>query len=201
MQTDNQIKSIIEGWSKEQIDNVHTALPGEVVSFNPQTNRASVKPFGKYKATDGRQFPYPVIHNAPVYFPCGMGGRAGVSFPVIAGDGCLIIFSMEQMDDFLSEGKTNNIDPRKHSLNDAIVIPGLYSPAATPNKTNPNDVCFFKDGALLQLNESEFRGTVGGTNFRFGGGDLVVNGISLVHHVHSGVVPGSGNTGQPVGGG
>jgi hypothetical protein len=130
-----------------------------------------------------------------------MGGKAGVSFPVITGDGCLIIFSMEQMDDFLSEGKTNNIDPRKHSLNDAIVIPGLYSPAATPNKTNPNDVCFFKGDALLQLNESEFRGTVGGTNFRFGGGDLVVNGISLVHHVHSGVVPGSGNTGQPVGGG
>lgn len=29
-------------------------------------------------------------------------------------------------------------------------------------------------------------------------GDVIANGISLVHHVHDGVIPGGGNTGQPV---
>ena len=198
-QTDNERKRIIQGWSKEQIDNVYTALPGTVETFDNRTNRASVKPVGKYKATDGRQLPFPTIHNAPIYFPCGMGGKAGVSFPVRPGDGCLIVFSMQQTEDYLSEGKSDNLDPRKHSMNDALVIPGLYPNAATPNNTHPDDVCFFYDDALLQLNASEFKGSVGGTNFRFANGDLVVNGISLVHHVHSEVVKGGDNTGEPVG--
>lgn len=33
------------------------------------------------------------------------------------------------------------------------------------------------------------------------GGDVVADGVSLKHHVHGGVTPGGGNTGQPVGGG
>ena len=198
-QKSNEIKSIIQGWTNDRLNNVHTALPGTVESFDRSTNRATVKPFGSYKATDGRQFPYPVVHNAPVYFPCGMGGNAGMTFPVSAGDGCLIIFSMEQMEDYLSGGKTDNLDPRKHSLNDAIVLAGLYSNAVPSIKEHPDDVCFFNGGALLQLNGNEFKGSVGGTNFRFADGDLVVNGISLVHHIHGGVMPGGGTTGQPVG--
>lgn len=198
-QTSNEVKDIINGWAKTQIDGVYTALPGKVVSFNPATNRASVKPCGSYKATDGRQFPYPVIYNAPVYFPCGEDGMSGITFPVKAGDGCLIIFSMEQMDDYLAGENADSQDPRKHDMNDAIVLPGLYSNAVPANRAHPDDVCIFKKSALLQLNEREFNGQVGGTNFRFADGDLVVNGISLVHHVHSGVESGPSNTGQPVG--
>lgn len=197
-QTDNDIKNIINGWAKDQIDRVHTAVPGEVVSFDASTNRASVKPFGKYKATDGRQFPYPVIYNAPVYFPCGRNRNAGMTFPVLPGDGCLIIFSMEQMEDYLSDGKSDSLDPRKHSLNDAIVLPGLYSNAVPASSAHPNDVCFFCGSSLLQLNDNEFKGTLPGTDFRFGDGDLVVNGISLVHHVHTGVESGPSTTGEPV---
>ena len=197
-QTSNDIKNIIEGWTEGQLENVYTAMPGTVESFNPATNRASVKPCGNYKATDGRDFPYPVIYNAPVYFPCGMGGKAGMTFPVKQGDGCLIVFSKEQLEDFLSGGKSDSIDPRQHSMNDAIVLPGLYSNAVPASSQHPDDVCLFKGSALLQLNENEFKGQVGGTNFRFAGGDLVVNGISLVHHVHSGVTSGASNTGQPV---
>ncbi len=29
-------------------------------------------------------------------------------------------------------------------------------------------------------------------------GDMTANGVSLLHHVHKGVQPGGGNTGQPV---
>ena len=121
-----------------------------------------------------------------------------MTFPVEPGDGCLIIFSMEQMEDFLSGEKTDSQDPRKHAMNDAIVLPGLYSNAVPASRKHPKDVCFFNDGALLQLNRSEFKGQLDGTQFRFADGDLVVNGISLVHHLHTGVVPGGGLTGEPV---
>lgn len=193
-QTDNEIKSIIEGWTTDQLNNVYTALPGIVKEYDSAKNRAVVQPFGNYKATDGRQFPYPKIHNAPVFFPCGLGGKAGITYPVKSGDGCLIIFSMEQMEDFLSDGKSDNLDPRKHSINDAIVFAGLYSQAVQAQKTNSDDVCIFHSSAKLWLNDSEFCGNVGGTGFRFADGDLVVNGISLVHHTHTGV---HGETSEP----
>ena len=51
---------------------------------------------------------------------------------------------------------------------------------------------------MVQLTGGVFSGTLAdGTSFRFGGGDLVVNGISLVHHTHGNVRNGGGNTGQP----
>jgi hypothetical protein len=50
---------------------------------------------------------------------------------------------------------------------------------------------------MVRLNGGEFSGSVGGTTFTFGGGDLVVNGISLVHHVHGGITPGGSDTAEP----
>ena len=95
----NQIKEIVEGWTDNKLAAVHTALPGKIVSYSPATNRAQVQPFGKYKLDDGRSFDYPVIHNVPVQFPMGCGGSSGVTFPLRAGDGCLLIFAESQLDD------------------------------------------------------------------------------------------------------
>jgi phage baseplate assembly protein gpV len=60
-------------------------------------------------------------------------------------------------------------------------------------------VCFFNGGSLCVLNGSQFKITLAdGTTATFGGGDLVVNGISLTKHLHTGVTPGGGNTGKPI---
>lgn len=193
-QTPNQIKTIIQEWTKKQISLIHTAIPGTVVTYSPSTNRASVQPSGAFKTNDGRSLAYPVIHNTPVIFPMGMGGTAGVTFPITAGDGCLIVFSESQTDDMLSGGDSD--DPRKHSLNDAICIPGLYSGAAPSNVANPNDVCISNGSSKMKMGASGFSGTMGdGTSFSFSGGDLVVNGISLTKHTHPGCQGGS--TGTP----
>lgn len=194
-QSSNEIKSIIKDWIKQGTDNVHTALPGKFVSYSSGSNRASVQPVGKFKTQDGRNLAYPVIHNVPVQFPTGQGGTAGITFPIAVGDGCLLIFQESQVDDFLSKEKGDSPDPRKHSLNDCIAIPGVYPGAAPSVVSNPNDVCLFQGGALLKLNSGSFSGNVGGTSFSFGGGDLVVNGVSLCNHTHPGCQGGS--TGQP----
>ena len=36
-----------------------------------------------------------------------------------------------------------------------------------------------------------------GTSVSIGGGDLVVNGISVVHHVHPGITRGGSSTDEP----
>ena len=195
-QTPNELKDVISGWLDDREDAIHTALPGMVVSYDAATNRASVQPAGRKKLFDGRALPYPIIHHVPVVFPMGMNGRAGVTFPIQAGDGCLLVFAESQLDDYLSGGDSDDI--RRHDLNDAMCIPGLYSGSAPSNRFHPSDTCLFHGGSLITLNEGQFSGTLGdGTTFSFGGGDLVVNGISLTKHVHGGVMSGGSKTGKP----
>ncbi len=50
-----------------------------------------------------------------------------------------------------------------------------------------------KDGSVT-INLGSNAATV---NFTAGNGDITVNGVSLVNHTHSGVVPGAGHTGPP----
>ena len=194
-QTSNQVKEIIKEWMNDKAENMHTALPGTVVSYDHGSNRASVQPSGSFKAKDGRSISYPIIHQVPVVFPMGCGGSAGVTFPVQGGDGCLLVFSEEQLDDFLSGADSD--DQRRHSLNDAICIPGLYSGSAASGPSSSGDVCLMNGSSKIILNSSTFSGSVGGTSFSFTGGDLVVNGISLTKHVHGGVESGGSTTSTP----
>lgn len=154
-QSDNQVQAIINGWTKQQIDNAHVALPGVITSYNPSSNRASVKPSGNFQAKDGRSLPYPVIYNAPVLFPSGSGGKAAVTFPIQSGDGCLIVFSDESISGYLA-GRATPDDPRKHSMNDAIVIPGLYSGGVTSEASNPSETCLTCKGSIARMDTSHF---------------------------------------------
>ena len=198
MQTSNEIKTIINGWSEEKLSNVHTCIPGKILKYDAKINRADVQPQGNFKTADERNLPYPMIHSVPIIFPTGNDGKSGMTFPIKPNDGCLIIFSENQLTDFLlGEGKSDSDDPRRHSLNDAIAIPGLYSKAVQTNIEHSGDVCIFNDLGIVRLNSNEFVGEVAGTKFRFGNGDLIVNGISLVHHVHGGVESGGSTTAEP----
>lgn len=197
MQTSNEVKDVIKEWIRKGNENVHVSMIGKIETYNPQTNRASITPVGSFTAPDWQEIPYPTIHNVPLQFPCGNGGKSGCTFPVKSGDTCIIIFSDHQIENFLSGEKSD--DMRNHSLNDAYAIPTLFSASVPTLKSNPDDVCLFNNGSLAVLNEGTFKITLAdGTTATFGGGDLVVNGISLTKHLHTGVVPGGGNTGKPI---
>lgn len=192
MNSANQNREIIENIVSNQINNMHTALPAIIMSYDAGSNRASVKPIGKYKTADYRSLEFPVIYNVPIQFPTGLGGSAGVTFPISSGDGCLLIFTENQLDDMLSG--TDNDDPRKFDLNDAICIPGLYFNGISNSAAYPSEVCLFNGGSMLRLGSSITGTSADGTSFAFSGGDLTVNGISVVHHTHTGD---SGGTTSP----
>ena len=214
LQTSNEAKDVIKKWIHDSADNIRVSMPAKVVSYDAATNRASVKPIGTYTTPDFQEIEYPVIHSVPMQFPCGVCGTAGFTFPIKAGDGCIVIFADREIEQFLNGGFCD--DMRSHSMNDAYAIPGLYSQAVPAQTSHADDTCFFNGGSLAYLNGSMFKCTLAngstfilsgntftfymadGTTATIGGGDLVVNGISLVHHVHDGVEPGDGNTGEPV---
>lgn len=196
MQSDNETKDAIKEWIKKGAEDVHVSMIGKIESYDPNTNRASITPVGSFTAPDWQEIPYPTIHNVPIQYPCGNGGKSGCTFPVKSGDTCVIIFSDHQIEDFLSGGQSD--DMRNHSLNDAYAIPTLFSAPVPTLTTNPNDVCLFNDGSLCVLKPSSLTITLSdGTSATFGGGDLVVNGISLVHHVHGGITRGGAKTNEP----
>lgn len=195
MQTSNEAMTAIKSQIKGALSNVHTALPGNVVSFDSGSNRATVKPSGNFMIPDGRTMPYPDIYNVPVIFPTGAGGTAGITFPIVAGDAGLIVFSERQLEDFLHGGESE--DPRMHDLNDAIFIPGLYSAGATSNAGDNASTVLTCGGSTVTINGSGITISAAGSSVTIGGGDLVCNGISLVHHTHGGIKPGDENTDEP----
>ena len=196
MQSDNETKDAIKEWIRKGAEDVHVSMIGKIESYDPTTNRASITPVGSFTAPDWQSIPYPTIHNVPIQYPCGNGGKSGCTFPVKSGDTCIIIFSDHQIEDFLSGGQSD--DMRNHSLNDAYAIPTLFSAPVPTLTTNPNDVCLFNDGSLCVLKPNSLTITLSdGTSATFGGGDLVVNGISLTTHVHGGIVRGSAKTDAP----
>ncbi len=196
MQTTNEIKDVIKEWIRKGGENIHVSMIGKIESYNPQTNRASITPVGTMTCPDWQELPFPTIHNVPIQYPCGNGGKSGVTFPIKQGDTCIIIFADHQIENFLSGEKSD--DMRNHSMNDAYAIPTLFSDSVPTVKSNPNDVCMFNEGALIVLKSSLMTiKLTDGTSVSIGGGDLVVNGISVVHHVHGGIARGSALTNEP----
>lgn len=196
VQTNNEFKSAIKEWIRKGGENIHVSMIGKIETYNPQTNRASITPVGTMTCPDWQELPFPTIHNVPIQYPCGNGGKSGCTFPIKQGDTCIIIFADHQIENFLSGEKSD--DMRNHSMNDAYAIPTLFSDSVPTLKSNPNDVCMFNNGSLVVLNSSSMTiNLADGTNVSIGGGDLVVNGISLVHHVHPGVERGGASTDEP----
>ena len=192
-QSDNEIKDVIKDWIKNGVCEVHTALPGKVIAYDAGKKRAQVQPVGKYKVSDGRSLDFPIIHDVPVVFPMGMGGNAGMTFPVVPGDGCLIVFAESQMDDFLNEGYDSD-DLRDHDMRDAVCIPGLYAPQVSSSGASQGSVNIFMGGTMVTISDGAVN--ISGATLTVSG-DVIGGGISLDNHVHGGITPGSEDTEEP----
>lgn len=75
---------------------IRVALPGIVQSFAPDAVTAVVQPAIRYVEidNDGNRITknYPLLVDVPVVFP--RGGGCTLTFPVKAGDECLVIFGV-----------------------------------------------------------------------------------------------------------
>lgn len=113
----------IEETAKSVMNEIHTALPGKVVSVNPQKGTAQIKPCGKYVMRDGKKLEYPELTEVPLVFPFSQAARTGIVFPVNVGDSCLVILSEVELDEWRSGAQAEA--PLRYDLTSAIAIPGL----------------------------------------------------------------------------
>lgn len=128
---------------------------GTVQSFDATSQTASAtvnykKTFFEFDQTNNVYTPvlvdYPVISQCPVIFLGG--GPVTLSFPVAAGDECLILFNDRDLDNWYT-GNTGspNATARLHSFSDAVILVGLRS-------TNTMIANFDSTRSLLQAGTS-----------------------------------------------
>lgn len=191
---------------RKELQDVHTAIPGKIVSFDTATGLATVLPTMKFKKPDGTTMDFPQITGVPVVFQQGSGQKATVAFPVNAGDGCLIIIA-EQSIDLWMYGQETETD-LAFDLTNAICIPGLF---AKPNSVvaeacRNNAIILDMNGTRVSVKEKSVEITsvdvkINGSLTVTGGvtaygnlsaasvsasGDVVGKEISLTEHTHSG---------------
>ncbi len=112
---------------------IWTALPGIIQSFNSAAMTCTIKPAISTTARDAtgnlRVVEIPVLLDCPVVFPSG--GGCTLTFPIQAGDECLIVLASRCIDGWWSLGDVRpQAEFRMHDLSDGFAIPG---PKSIPN--------------------------------------------------------------------
>ncbi|HEI9834005.1 TPA: translation initiation factor IF-2 [Serratia marcescens] len=114
------------------MSNLRVALPGIIQSFDPETVTCVVQPAVKgYESDDAGKkssLSLPLMVDIPVIFP--RGGGITLTFPVKAGDECLLVFADRCIDFWWQNGGVQEpVDGRMHDLSDAFAIVGPQSQA------------------------------------------------------------------------
>lgn len=145
---------------------VNTAIPGEVVAFNPEQQTVTAKPCIKGTTiTNGGKTVYvslPQIIQVPVFFPFSTSTGFSITYPVAPGDQCLLIFSQRSFDNWLIAGGEQNSsepgEPRSHQYSDALALVGF-----APNSLSIQDFqeagvgsCLFNGIELRNKNRNSY---------------------------------------------
>ena len=109
-------------------EQIHVALPGVFTAVAPDLSTATVQPAIRRNDSDAE----PALPGVPILFPRFAGGA--LTWPVVAGDPCLLVFGDRSLEEWESAGGGREVepaDPRTHDLTDALAIPLGPGGAAT----------------------------------------------------------------------
>lgn len=107
-----------------------TAIPAVIKSFDPVKMSASAQPTIQAKIVDAlgaaRWVSLPLLVDCPVVFPGG--GGFTLTFPLVDGDECLVVFASRCIDAWWQSGGVQvQSDTRLHDLSDGFVLAGVRS--------------------------------------------------------------------------
>lgn len=165
---------------------LRVAAPGIIQSYNAGTNTATVQLAIREKVNqmDGttQDTDLPLLLDCPVMMP--RGGGYALTFPVAAGDECLVIFADSCIDAWWqSGGVQNQLEKRRHDLSDGIVIPGLWSQPRNIAVGDGIALTATGGGASVALTTSGVTLTIGGVSLALTssglaltGGNMTING-------------------------
>ena len=147
--------AILEAVKREILKDCNCAKVGVIQSFDATKQEVVVQvAFTQVTsiAPDGTQTlaAYPLLLNVPVIFPAG--GGFTLTFPIAAGDECLVVFNDRQIDNWLVSGP--GLPPtvgRVHDLSDGIAIVGLRSNPRTLANVSTTSAQLRSDDGLTYI--------------------------------------------------
>jgi len=204
LQSDAQLSGSMDDAVIEYIESrlrdLHTSIPGVIVSFNAAKQTATVQPAIKRIFIEQGPVNLPICTDVPVKFPGG--GGFFLTFPVKAGDECELKFSERAIDFWYQNGAVQlPSEYRMHDLSDAIADVGLNSqPNVIPNFNATACELRTRDGATLVRVDAGIVTVIGLTiNLNGGTGGVNITGDVTCEdnlHVSSGA---SGTFTSPTG--
>ncbi len=97
-----------------------------------------------------KQVDYAILVDCPVIFLGG--GNAALTFPVAAGDECLVFFNDRDIDNWFSGSSSSSLaTPRLHSYADAILLVGIRSLARVLPEFSSTDIELFNGTTKLSI--------------------------------------------------
>lgn len=127
------LKNLFESSKLDIFQTMNCVKIGTIVSFDAVKRTAEVQISFKRSLNmplkDGTKVQsYPLLMDCPVVSMQGGGGA--LTFPIEAGDECLVLFSDSNIDAWFDNGgEAVPLDGRRHDLSDGIAIVGLNSKA------------------------------------------------------------------------
>lgn len=166
----------IEDTAKAVTDEIHTALPGTIVSFDPGSGTAVVRPNGKYMTADRKRIDYPQITGVPVIFPLCQTAGVGIAYPVVKGDSCLVIISEVELDEWRTGAEAEG--SLRFDLTSAICIPGLLEGGGdiVSKACNNNAVVISAGDVEIMVSDAGVVITSGNTNMNVSDSGITIKG-------------------------
>lgn len=137
---------------------IHTAMPATIVAFDPAMMTVKVQPAVQMIRVmpDGSRQPMTIteLHDVPVVFPGG-GGHL-LTFPIQAGDDCLVVFAERSIDHWWQLGGTQTpSDWRMHDINDGFALVGVRSQPKVPGGGNGRNAGAPVSATTVQLRSDD----------------------------------------------
>lgn len=175
-------------------DQLATAIPAIVVSFNSEEQTITAKPVGLEAHTSGHSSEFAEIDDIPVMFPSSGGGS--LTFPIEAGDEVLLVFSARNYDTWWDTGESESLSTtqRYHDFSDAIAILGVRSRKNSVKASTEDVELKFKDNLLRLVKdgsvELEVKETISISNSQEELVSLISESLQLMADITSNTVYG-----------
>lgn len=121
------LDDLFEDSKKDIFANFNCHKIGIIESFDTDNQTAKIKLIDKriLDSEEGEELKeYSLLLDCPVFIPKGSNG--GLTYPIIKGDTCLVLFNDRDIDNWFEDGNIQKPNTtRTHDLSDGIAIVGI----------------------------------------------------------------------------
>lgn len=125
------LDALLKAWKSDIFSSLNCHQWGTILGFTQATQTATVQIAVRRQvpqANGGQPIyvskAYPVLVDVPVFI--NYGGPGYLTFPIAAGDVCLVLFNDRDFDQFWATGNVQDPNsPRMHDLSDGLAIVGF----------------------------------------------------------------------------